>query len=66
MTIDTRPPGNHHTEALLERILHGKPLDPDVYRRIQERGDKITEEIREKFGTIEIAVDLIRGGRDEA
>ena len=52
------------TEALLERIA-GEPLDPEVYRRIQERGNKVTEEIREKFGTIEIAVELIRETRDE-
>ena len=35
-------------------------LDPAVYRRMQVRGDKVTEEIRKKYGTVEIAVDLIR------
>jgi hypothetical protein len=65
MSTDTRPSVDPDTEALLERILHGKPLDPDVYRRIQERGNKLTEEIRQKVGTVEIAVDLIRECRDE-
>lgn len=48
----------------MERIIHGSPLPPDVYQRIQERGDELTEEIRQKYGTIEIAVDLIREIRD--
>ena len=52
------------TEAFLERIA-GKSLDPEVYQRIQDRGNQVTEEIREKSGTIEIAVELIRETRDE-
>lgn len=65
-TTGTRPAVDPDTEALMERILQGKPLAPDVYLRIQERGRKITEEFRQKFGTVEIAVDLIREARDEA
>ena len=57
-------------EALMERVLHGKPLDPEVCRRIRQEGDRITEETRRQHGTIEIAgleiaVDLIREIRDE-
>ncbi|MFN0051627.1 MAG: hypothetical protein ACKV0T_05515 [Planctomycetales bacterium] len=66
MNTATIPAADPDTEALMERILHGKPLDPDAYRRIQERGKRITDEIRQKFGTVEIAVDLIRESRDEA
>ena len=64
MTTHTQHFIDADTEALLERIA-GKPLDPEVYRRIQERGNKATEEIRKKMGTIEIAVELIRETRDE-
>lgn len=53
------------TQALLERIFHGTPLPPDVYRRIQVRGDKLTEEIRQHYGTVDFAVELIREVRDE-
>ncbi|HVA51028.1 MAG TPA: hypothetical protein VNH11_32105 [Pirellulales bacterium] len=52
-------------EALMERVLHGKPLEPDVYQRIRAECDRVTEEIRQQHGTIEIAVDLIREIRDE-
>lgn len=65
MSTDTRPAVDPETEALMARILHGKPLDPELYRRIQERGRKITEEIRQNSGTVEIAVDLVRQVRDE-
>ena len=52
-------------DALLERITTGKPLDPDLYRRIRDEGTRITEELRRKYGEMEIAVDLIREIRDE-
>jgi hypothetical protein len=51
-------------QALMESLTMGKPLDPDAKRRIQERGQKITDEIRRKHGVLDIAVDLIRSARD--
>lgn len=53
-------------EALLASILHGKaaPLDPEIARRIDERAEKITEEIRRKHGILNIAVPSIRELRD--
>jgi hypothetical protein len=53
------------SQAVLEHVLHKKPLDPEVYRRVHERSAKITEELRQKHGTVNIAVDLIRQARDE-
>lgn len=64
MSTDAKAIVDADTEALLERMIHGTPLPPDVYQRIQERGDKLTEEIRRKYGVREIAVDLIREIRD--
>ncbi len=66
MSIDFRPSIDPDTEAILERMATGKPIDPDVYRRIRAEGAKITEEIRRKQGILDIAVDLIRESRDEA
>lgn len=31
-------------------LPHGTPLAPDVYRRIRDRGDRLREEMRQKFG----------------
>lgn len=53
------------TEMLLEHAMTGKPLDPEVYRKIKERGRAITEQIRQQFGVRDIAADLIRESREE-
>lgn len=52
--------------ALLERIITGKPLEPEVYRRIREKGIRITDELRQTYGEMDIAVELIREVRDES
>ena len=65
MSIETKPTVDADMEALLERIAHGTPLPPDVYQRIRDRSDRLREEMRQKFGTAEIAVDLVREIRDE-
>ena len=65
MSTEARPALDPDTEALLERIVHGTPLPPDVYQRIRERGDKLRDEMRKTPGGVEIAVDLIREIRDE-
>ena len=53
------------SQAVMEHLLRGTPLDPDVHRRVHERAAKITEELRRKYGTLDIAVDLIRQVREE-
>jgi adenosyl cobinamide kinase/adenosyl cobinamide phosphate guanylyltransferase len=52
--------------AVMERIATGKPLDAESSRRIRQRAERITEEIRKKHGELDIAVELIREIRDEA
>ena len=66
MSMDIRQTVDTDTEAILERMVTGKPLDPEVYRQIRAEGAKITESIRQKHGILNIAVDLIRESRDEA
>jgi hypothetical protein len=64
MSTELKPSIDADTEALMERIMHGIPLPPDVYQRIRSRGDKLKEEMCQRYGTVEIAVDLIREVRD--
>jgi hypothetical protein len=45
--------------------MTGKPLDPDVYRRIRERGERIRQEIFERHGLVDIGVPAIRELRGE-
>jgi hypothetical protein len=52
-------------DAVMERIATGKAIDPESSRRIRQRAEHITEEIRKKHGELDIAVQLIRETRDE-
>jgi hypothetical protein len=51
--------------AVTEHLLTGKPLDPEVYRRIRARAEQITGQLRQQYGDMNLAVDLIRDIRDE-
>jgi hypothetical protein len=52
------------TEALLAHLTTGRPLDPEVARRIRDRGDRIREEVFQKHGLLDIGVPAIRELRD--
>ena len=42
-------------DAVMKRIIDGTPVDPETSRRIEERADRITEEIRRTRGVMEDA-----------
>lgn len=52
-------------QAVAEAVASGKPLDPEIARRVRERGARITEEIRNKYGLLDVAVPAIRELRGE-
>lgn len=52
-------------EVVLEAAVTGKPLDLEIGRRIDERSEKARQERLRTRGTAEVAVDLIRCGREE-
>ena len=51
--------------AVTEHLLTGKPLDPEVYRRVRARAEQVTARLRQQYGDLNLAVDLIRDIRDE-
>jgi hypothetical protein len=51
-------------EAVIEAIAARRKPDPDLVRRVRERAAKLTEEIRQKYGTLDIGVPAIREFRD--
>ena len=51
--------------AVIEHAMIGKALDPEIVRRVRERSELATETLRRKYGTLNIAVDLIRETRDQ-
>ena len=40
-------------DAVMRHVFAGTPLDPEVARRVQERGRRITEEVRREHGLID-------------
>jgi hypothetical protein len=52
-------------KAVLDHVITGKPLDPEVARRVRERGDRLRQEIFEKHGLVDIGVPAIRELRGE-
>jgi hypothetical protein len=51
--------------AIIDSLTSGKPLDPEVARRVRERGDRIRDEILRTHGVQDIGVGLIRELRGE-
>jgi hypothetical protein len=54
------------TQAVLEKLATGKPLDPDTARRLREQADRIRDDIFRKYGLVDIGVPAIRELRDGA
>jgi hypothetical protein len=52
-------------EAVLEHLVAGRPIDAVLSRRVQERSERMTEELRRKYGELNVAVDLVREIRNE-
>jgi hypothetical protein len=51
-------------EAVLAHITAGVPLDPQTARRVRERAERITAEIRRRHGVLDLGVPAIRELRD--
>jgi hypothetical protein len=52
-------------EEVAIQAASGGVRDPELLRRVGERAEKARQEILNKHGVLNIAVDLIREGRDE-
>jgi hypothetical protein len=53
-------------KEVLRLVSEGKRVtDPELRRRISERSEVVQSEIRDRFGVVEWAVDLVREGRDK-
>ena len=52
-------------DFVMKRIIDGTPVDPEISRRIEERADRITEEIYRTRGDIDVN-QLLHDSRDEA
>lgn len=64
-TLDDPTEVDIESQAILDHLMTGKPIDPEMKRKIHERAAKITQEVRDKFGLVDIAVPAIRELRGE-
>jgi hypothetical protein len=58
------PQAQADSEAVMRHVIDGTPIDPELKRRVEERADRITEEILQKHGFIDVD-KLIHDARDE-
>ena len=52
-TTGTDPQERADFEAVLRHAFHGAPLDSELARRVHERAERITEEVRRTHGEID-------------
>ena len=52
-------------DAVMAHFLANTPLDPAVAERVRAHAARITENLRQKYGGMNVAVDLIRESREE-
>jgi len=53
-------------EEVCRLVAEGKRVtDPALLKRIYERSEEVQRQVREKYGVVEWAVELIREARDE-
>lgn len=53
------------SDAVVEKLTKGTPIDPVRLARIRERSRRLTQETFEKHGLLDIAVPYIRELRGE-
>jgi hypothetical protein len=59
------PQAKADEEAVMASFSSGKPLDPEVARRVRERGRQIRDEIYRQNGLLDVGVAAIRELRGE-
>ena len=59
-TIDTTPAVDPDLQAVIDHVASGKPLDPEVAKRVRAKGQKIRAEIFQKHGVLDVGVPAIR------
>jgi hypothetical protein len=52
-------------QLVAECVAAGRPIPPEVARRVREEAEKITARLRQQYGTLDIGVPAIRELRGE-
>jgi hypothetical protein len=62
--LTTASEAQRELQEAVERLTRGV-RDPAAARQACARMDRMREELRERIGTVEVAVELIRDARDQ-
>jgi hypothetical protein len=68
MSTDTnteRTEEQEEHQAVVDKILHGKPIPPPITQRIRAKAQRITDELRRQHGLLDIGVPANRELRGE-
>jgi hypothetical protein len=58
------PQARDDYQAVMRHVAEGTPVEPDLARRVRERAERITDEIRCEQGDIDV-VKLLHDAREE-
>jgi hypothetical protein len=64
MSTQTTPTAIDDMHAVTEAVLAGRPIDPELARRIQERADESRRKIIATQGLLDVAVPFSRQDRE--
>lgn len=64
MSTETPSTNKHELNEVIARLIKGV-RDPEAARKAREEMDQMREEIRQRIGTVDLAVELIRDARDQ-
>lgn len=62
---DIPPAVRADAQLISECVAAGKPIPPEVIRRVEADADKITARLRREYGTVDIGGPAIRELRGE-
>jgi hypothetical protein len=62
--MSTATDSNKELAEAVHRMMSGV-RDPVVAQKAREDMDRMREEIRQRIGTVEVAVELVRDARDQ-
>jgi hypothetical protein len=63
--IDISPEVLDDMQAVADAVAAGRPVDAEVALRVRARSERVQEQLLRQYGVREIAVDLVRQGREE-
>lgn len=62
--IGSDPQAQDDYKAVMRQVAEGSPVEPELARRVRERAERITDEIRREHGDVDV-VKLLHDARED-